>query len=98
VEESASEEVEDAKEEAGAKLPDLLREPEGPMDGANPTQGGPPPQVVNFHPKHPLTIGANKSVLSKRGRLRQGEEVRDTDFDPETLEHLLKIKCVVRGK
>lgn len=86
----------DAVEQAGApEKPDLLRSPEGPVDGANATQGGPPPKAVGFRAKHPLTVGANKSVMCRRGRLNAGDEVKESDFDAKTLQHLISIDCVI---
>lgn len=78
--------------------PDLLRDDDGKKSGEDVSVGGPPKPVTNFRPKHPLTMGPNKSVMSRRGRLNQGDEVRETDFDTETLNRLIEIGCVLDSR
>lgn len=77
---------------------DLLRQPTGPIDGVAASFGGAPSPVINFRPRHPLTVGPNKSVQSARGRLKQGDEVLETDFSAATLARLIEIGCVIDGR
>lgn len=78
--------------------PDLLRDDDGTKSGEDVSVGGPPKPVTDFRPKHPLTMGPNKSVMSRRGRLNQGDEVRETDFDKATLNRLIEIGCVLDNR
>lgn len=97
-EKSEQPEPEKPVEKEESNRADLLREPKGPIDGAGESFGGPPPPAVARPPKHPLTMGPNKSVASRRGQLNDGDEVRESDFDEKTLARLIEIGCVIDNR
>jgi hypothetical protein len=90
--------LEDEESSPVNAMPDLLREPPGPIDGANPTQGGTPKREEQRRPKFSLEVAANKSVTSRRGQLKSGDEVRESDFTDDVLARLIEIGCVIDSR
>lgn len=90
-------------EQLGQDEPVAEAEPTRPLDepkamvGDGENFGGPPPKVTNAPaPRFEMEVAPGKSIMSRRGMLREFEEVRADDFDGETLEKLKSapLNCI----